>query len=265
MALPTPDVDPVLADLDRRGYETTRLDGAATPPAVAAGGDPPNAVTDRPLSVEPLAEAPPLSVVAALADAAREQRGTLFVAGPDTAERVVDILSDPFLLVDDCEAGDTGGSGREDGDSDAGGRSFYAIPDRIHCTDGTLAATAAADPTWREDDETGGVTGDERPLLLESDGEVLAALESVDALTCPDPDPEAFPFRYARGDDKRFHVYGRDREVGTFTSLRAMEGRGFHPVDLPLVPEHHLRENAHLARRWTVAIVDDGTVEYVTA
>ena len=250
MHAPTPAVEPVLADLDRRGYETTRLDGATTPPAVAAGGDPPNAVTDRPLSVEPLAEATPLSVVAALTDAARAQRGTLFVAGPDTAERVVGILSDPFLFR---------------GDSAHGGRSFYSIPDRIRCTDGTLAAVAAADPDWREDDETGGVTGDERALLLESDGEVLAALESVDALTCPGPDPGAFPFRYARGEDKRFHVTGRDREVGTFTSLRAMRSRGFHPVDLPLVPEHHLRENAGLARRWTVATVEDGEIEYVTA
>jgi len=260
MHAPTPDVEPVLVDLDRRGYETTRLDGPTTPPAVAAGGDPPNAVTDRPLSVEPLAEASPLSVVAALADAAREQRGTLFVAGPDTAERVVGILSDPFLLAGDREDGGPG-----DGDGDAGGRSFYSIPDRIRCTDGTLAAVAAADPDWREDDETGGVTGDERALLLESDGEVLAALESVDALTCPGPDPGAFQFRYARGEDKRFHVSSRDREVGTFTSLRAMRSRGFHPVDLPLVPEHHLRENAGLARRWTVAVVNDGSVEYVTA
>jgi hypothetical protein len=256
MHAPTPDVDPVLADLDRRGYETTRLDGATTPPAVAAGGDPPNAVTDRPLSVEPLAEATPLSVVAALADAAREQRATLFVAGLDTGRRAVEILSEPFLLADD-------GDSRVGDDSD--GRTFYAIPDRIHCTDGTLAAVAADSPTWREDDAATGVTGEDRALLLESDGEVLAALESVEALACPGPEPGAFPFRYARGDDRRFHVYGRNREVGTFTSLRAMRSRGFHPVDLPLVPEHHLRENAGLARRWTVAIVDGGSVEYATA
>jgi hypothetical protein len=249
MVLPTPDVDPVLADLDRRGYETTRLDGPTTPPAVAAGGDPPNAVTDRPLSVELLAEATPLNVVAALADAAREQRGTLFVADPDTAERAVEILSDPFLLREE--------SGHPD-------RAFYSIPDRIHLTDGTLAAVAAETPIWREDDSATGVTGDERALLLEADGEVLAALESVDALTCPGPDPEAFPFRYARGADKRFHVSDRDREVGTFTSLRAMRSRGFHPVDLPLVPEHHLRENTHLARRWTVATVSEGDVSYTT-
>jgi hypothetical protein len=250
MHVPTPDVDPVLADLERRGYETTRLDGATTPPAVAAGGDPPGAVTDRPLSVEPLAEATPLSVVAALADAAGQQRGTLFVADPDTAERAVELLSEPFLLR---------------ADHPDSGRSFYAIPDRIHLTDGTLAAVAAEAPNWREDDAATGVTGDERALLLEADGEVLAALTSVDALTCPGPDPDAFPFRYARGEDKRFHVFGRDREVGTFTSLRAMRSRGFHPVDLPLVPEHHLRENAGLARRWTVATVSGEDVSYTTA
>ncbi|PSP46359.1 hypothetical protein BRC60_10570 [Halobacteriales archaeon QH_1_68_42] len=218
MALPTPDVDPVLADLAERGYETTCLDGATTPPAVAAGGDPPGAVTDRPLSVEPLAEATPLSLVAALADAARHERGALFVADPEAAAAAVEVLSDPFLLADER----------------ADGRVFYSIPDRIHLTDGTLAAVTARDPTWRED-APGGVTGDERALLLEADGETLAALESVAALTCPGPDPEAFPFRYAR----------------------------FRPLDMPLVPEHHLRENAGLARRWTVAVVDDG-VEYVT-
>ena len=246
MALPTPDVDPVLADLAERGYETTCLDGATTPPAVAAGGDPPGAVTDRPLSVEPLAEATPLSLVAALADAARHERGALFVADPEAAAAAVEVLSDPFLLADER----------------ADGRVFYSIPDRIHLTDGTLAAVTARDPTWRED-APGGVTGDERALLIEADGETLAALESVAALTCPGPNPEAFPFRYARGEDKRFHVYDRDREVGTFTGVTAMESRGFRPLDMPLVPEHHLRENAGLARRWTVAVVDDG-VEYVT-
>ena len=236
----------MLADLAERGYETTCLDGATTPPAVAAGGDPPGAVTDRPLSVEPLAEATPLSLVAALADAARHERGALFVADPEAAAAAVEVLSDPFLLADER----------------ADGRVFYSIPDRIHLTDGTLAAVTARDPTWRED-APGGVTGDERALLLEADGETLAALESVAALTCPGPGPEAFPFQYARGEDKRFHVYDRDREVGTFTGVTAMESRGFRPLDMPLVPEHHLRENAGLARRWTVAVVDDG-VEYVT-
>ncbi|MEF8852586.1 MAG: hypothetical protein V5A44_00310 [Haloarculaceae archaeon] len=215
MVLPAPDLDPVLTDLQRRGYETTRLDGATTPPAVATGGDPPEAVTD-----------------------------------PDTADRPLDALDAPFLLR---------------ADPPEGGRAFYSIPDRIRLTDGTLAAVAARDPTWREADAAGGVTGDERALLLESDGETVAALESVDALTCPGPDPNAFPYRYERGGEGRFHVYGRDREVGTFTGFAAMESRGFYPVDLPLVPEHHLRENAHLARRWLVATVEDGSVAYTTA
>ena len=247
MMLPTPDIDLVLADLAERGYETTRLDGATAPPAVAAGGDPPGAVTDRPLSVEPLTAATPLPLVAALADAARHERGTLFVADPDTAATAVEVLSDPFLLADE----------RADGS-----RTFHSIPDRVHLTDGTLAAVTARDPTWREG-APGGVTDNGRALLLEADGETLAALESVEALTCPGPDPEAFPFRYERGEDKRFHVRGRDREVGTFTGVAAMETHGFRPLDMPLVPEHHLRENANLARRWTVAVVDDG-IEYVT-
>ena len=44
-----------------------------------------------------------------------------------------------------------------------------------------------------------------------------------------------------------------------------MKSDGYLPVPLPLVPEHHLRENAHLARRWAIAAVDGGEVTYRTA
>lgn len=257
---PTPDLDPVLADLAERGYETTRLDGPGTPAAVATGGEAPNAVTDRPLSVEPLSAASPLSVVAPLAGAARDRRGTLFVAHPDTAETLVETLSAPFLRPAPDEPGD--------GDA-AATRSFYAVPDRIRLTDGTLAAVGATGSLgWREGRPGGVATDAERddpPLLLTAGDETVAALSSVDALTCPGPDPDAFPLRYARGDDGRFHVYDGDRDVGTFTSLTAMKSAGVRPVPLPLVPEHHVRENAHLARRWTVAVLGDDGVSYVTA
>jgi len=252
---PTPDADPVLADLADRGYEVTRLSGPVQPAAVATGGDSPNAVTDRPFSVESLAAATPLDLVATLAAAAADRRATLLVADPETAADARDILTDPFLRRPDTE----------------GSRAFYAIPDRIRLTDDTYAAVGArgrADLRWREEPATPGVTGDggDAPrLLLEADGETLAALPSVEALACPGPESDAFPYRYARRDDKRVHVSDRDGEIGSLSSVTAMKADGYRPVPLPLVPEHHLRENPHLARRWAIAVVDDGDVSYVTA
>ncbi|QPV61430.1 hypothetical protein I7X12_11695 [Halosimplex litoreum] len=250
---PTPDAEPVLADLADRGYETTRLAGTDQPAAVATGGDPPGAVTDRPFSVEPLAVATPLEVVARLAAAATERRATLFVADPETAADAREILTEPFLRRPDAEEC----------------RAFYSIPDRIRLTDGTLAAAPADGPLcWREEPATPGVTGDggDAPrLLLEADGDLLAALPSVDGLACPGPDPDAFPYRYARGTDRRIHVSDRDGEIGSLSSITAMKSDGYRPVPLPLVPEHHIRENAYLARRWAIAVVDDGDVSYRTA
>jgi len=252
---PTPDADPVLADLADRGYEVTPLSGPAQPAAVATGGEAPNAVTDRPFSVEPLAVATPLDLVATLAAAAADRRATVFVADSETAAAARTILTDPFLRRPDTE----------------GSRAFYAIPDRIRLTDDTYAAVGAdgrADLRWREEPATPGVTGgggDDPRLLLEADGDTLAVLPSVDALACPGPDPDAFPYRYARGDDKRVHVSDRDGEIGSLSGISAMKADGYRPAPLPLVPEHHLRENAHLARRWAVAVVDDGDVSYVTA
>lgn len=249
---PTPDAEPVLSDLADRGYETTRLPGTDQPAAVATGGDPPNAVTDRPFSVEPLAAATPLGLVAPLAAAGADRRATLLVADPGTAADARDILTDPFLRRPDVE----------------GSRAFYAIPDRIRLTDDTYAAVAADGPLrWREEPATPGVTGDggDAPrLLLEGDDETLAALPSVDALACPGPDPDAFPYRYARAADKRIHVSDRDGEIGSLSGITAMKSDGYRPVPLPLVPEHHVRANGHLARRWAIAVVDDGDVSYVT-
>jgi len=251
---PLPDVDPVLSDLVERGYETARLSGASEPAAVATGGQAPDAVTDRPLSVQPRSVATPLRLVATLAAAARDRRATLFVADPETAREAHEILSEPFLR-------------RPDEDDS---RAFYSIPDRILLTDNTYAAVGT-DGTlrWREEPATAGVTGDgtdDPRLRLEADGDLVAALPSVDGLTCPGPDPSAFPYRYSREPDKRIHVFDRDGELGSVRGITAMKSDGYRPVPLPLVPEHHLQENVRLASRWTVAAVDDdGGVSYRTA
>ena len=250
---PLPDIEPVLSDLVDRGYETARLSGAADPAAVATGGQAPDAVTDRPLSVEPLGGATPLRLVATLAAANRDRRATLFVADPETARRTREVLAEPFLRRPD-----------EDGS-----RAFYSIPDRILLTDDTYAAVGAdGDLCWREEPAVDGVTGDgndDPRLRLEADGDLVAALPSVDGLTCPGPEPSAFPYRYSREADKRIHVFDRDGEIGTVRGITAMKSDGYRPVPLPLVPEHHLQENTHLTRRWAIAVVDErGTVSYRT-
>jgi hypothetical protein len=253
-----PNVAPVLAALRERGYDVTRLDGDG-PAAVAAGGTPPRAVTDRPLAIEPLAEATPLTLVARLADAAAKGQAVLFVGDADTAATAADLLADPFLLRAE----------------DDGYRAFYTIPDRIQVQEGGYAAVRTDDDlTWREEAASGGVPDDEGRstadggprLLLETDGRAVAAFDSVAGLTCPGPTADAFPYRYQRGEDRRIHVFDGDGEVGRYGGVAAMKANAYRPVPLPLVPEHHLRENAALARHWTVASVDsDGAMDYTTA
>jgi hypothetical protein len=262
---PRPDPEPVLSDLRDRGFEVTRLSGDG-PAAVAVDGSAPDAVTDRPLAVEPLAgrrgvggrsalggDTLALTVVARLAAAARDGQATLFVAAPETAAAVRALLADPFL----CRA------------STDGHRTFYTVPDRIMLSDDSYACVEADETvTWREEPTGSGPDADEtgdRRLVCAADGTVRVALESVDSLRCPGPDPAAFPYRYSRGDDRQMHLAGHGREIGRFSGVAAMKAHGYRPVPLPLVPEHHLRENARLARAWTVATVTDGSVRYDTA
>ncbi|MFB6084263.1 MAG: hypothetical protein ABEJ94_08465 [Halorientalis sp.] len=255
VATPVPDVAPVLADLDERGYDVTRLDTDG-PAAVAAGGDPPGAVTDRPLAVEPLADPTPLSLVARLASAAGKEQAVLFVCDPEEAARARAVLSDPLLL-------------REATD---GCRAFYAVPDRIQVQAGGYACVRTdGELTWREEPAGGGVGTADDPedtgprLLLETEGRAVAAFDSVAGLTCPGPTAAAFPYRYRWGEDRHVHVLDGEREVGRYPGVAAMKENAYRPVPLPLVPEHHLRENTALARHWTLATVADGAVEYETA
>lgn len=261
---PQPAVDPVLADLQERGYVVTQHEERG-PPAIATGGTAPDAFADAPLGVEPLGAASPLTVVARLADNARAGRSTLFVADPDTAAATRQLLADPFL----CRA------------ERDGCRSFYTIPDRIRLPDDTYACVRTDDELrWREEPADSpvpfgdggaphdGTTEDGATpprLLLEAGGEILAVLDSVASLECPGPDPDAFPYRYSRGEDKRFHVFDREREVGRYSGTAAMKTNAYHPVPLPLVPEHHLQANRHLAEAWGIAVVDGDDVTYHTA
>ncbi|MFC5366497.1 hypothetical protein [Salinirubrum litoreum] len=246
---PVPPTDAVVADLANRGYRLDHPEGWNTPAAVATPeGETtpvttaPGETTEAPLAVEPLASADPLTLVARLADAADAGRRVLFVADPETASEVVETLGDPFLLRADTDAG----------------RQFYTIPDRILLTDDSYACVRTdADLAWREErsDEAAGPEATAR-LVLDAGEETVAVLDSVDGLTCPGPTPETFRHRYRRGDDKRIHVFDRDGPVGRYAGISAMKANAYRPVPLPLVPEHHLRENPRLARAWSLAVVD---------
>jgi hypothetical protein len=252
---PVPPADAVLDDLTDRGYRLDHPEGWNTPTAVATpetGTTPitpaPGGTAEAPLAVEPLASADPLTLVARLADAADAGRRVLFVADRETAREAVETLTEPFLLRAETDAG----------------RQFYTIPDRILLTDDSYACVRTDDDlAWREErprDATGSDAS--ARLVLDAGEEAVAVLDSVDGLTCPGPTPETFRHRYKRGDDKRIHVFDRDGPVGRYGGISAMKANAYRPVPLPLVPEHHLRENGRLARAWCLAVVEGDETTY---
>ncbi|WP_081630551.1 hypothetical protein [Natronorubrum tibetense] len=237
-----------------RGYrcpDPLETDG----PVVATGGDHPADGPDAPLSVERLRDVTPLTVASSVADAAHAGRAPVLVVDEWGLEAARAILGDPFLL-----------RGRVDGC-----RQFYSIPDRIALTDGQYACVRTdAEPQWREQSATTATvdgdrdrTGTDEPrLLLEADGSVLAVLESADELTCPGPEPDAFPYGYGRDADKRIHVFDRDREVGRYAGVAAMRKNAYRPVAMPLLPEHHVRTGGRLARGVLLAVATADGLEF---
>lgn len=156
------------------------------------------------------------------------------------------ILSDPFLLRDQL----------------AGRRHFFSIEDRIRLPDDSYACLGTTGPVeWFESTRQ---ATDNPQLRLAAGGETVTVLESVDALSCPGPSTSAFQYRYARGDDGQFRVFDPSQMIGRYNSIKAMRADGFRPLSLPLVPEHHVRDHAQLARATLIARVtgDDRTVCY---
>ncbi|MFC4540691.1 hypothetical protein ACFO5R_01965 [Halosolutus amylolyticus] len=258
----------VIADLRDRGYRCPDpIDVEA--PVVATDGDHPADGPDVPLSIDRVREVTPLTIASGLADAAHAGRAPVLVVDEWGLEDARAVLGEPFLL-----------RGRTDGH-----REFYSIPDRIPLADGRYACVRAdEEPQWREDPSTAVTsvddgreesqwredgpdrTGTDEPrLLLEADGTIQAVLNSPEALTCPRPAPDAFPYRYGRGADKRIHVFDRDGEIGQYAGIAAMRGNAYRPVPLPLVPEHHVRTGGRLARGVTLAIVTDDGIAYERA
>lgn len=236
MPRPTPGrVETVAADLRDRGFETDPQDYG-----VLARGDATFLDRDAPLLVVEPRDGDPLTLISAVDNAAASGSVPLLVGHPDTVDAAADLLGPPFALRGD----------------DTAGRRFHSVADRIRLTDDTFACVRTDErPRWREAPDSG--ESDDPEILLAAGGETLAALESVDALRCPGPDPSAFRYRYGRDERGRFAVRDRDGVVGRYAGVSAMRADGFRPVSLPLVPEHHVRSNADLARAAVLATVED--------
>jgi hypothetical protein len=246
------------AACERRGYEVTdpgrpwlpsRL-GDPTPDATpfVAGS------TAAQVAVEPLApdEVTPTMLVSRLRNNRGNDRFSLFVVDDEaTAREVRRVLHDPPLVAaeDAC-----------------GARTFYNGPDRVPLAGGGYAAVRTdSSPgvlVWREHG-----AGDDRSLLLvdrgcdltgssrdarDVDGAVVAHLDGVDALACPDG--STFPYAYARDpEDKRFHVRtGRGDAVGRYEGVAAMRANAYVPIPMPLVPEHVFRGISSVRDEWGV-------------
>jgi hypothetical protein len=231
----------VAEDLTARGFDVTSEGNDL----VASGGSLPGQRVDAPLRVIALRDRRPLTIIGAVAAAANAGQVPLLVADPTTAGHAREFLGDPFALA-----------------AAAPSREFYPVEDRILLRDDTYACVPAVGTLrWREA-ETGDDAGSDHPqLLLEQGDEIVAALDSVDALACPGPSSEAFSYRYDREPGGQFRVYDSDGLVGRYVSVTAMK-RDYRPVPLPLVPAHHVRANGALARATVLATVDDGQVSY---
>lgn len=237
-ATPSARRERVAEDLRDRGF-TVETDG---PAPVASDGPTDLAGVDAPLELLTLHDDSPLTVISAVANAAHEGNVPVLVVDDHDYDGVRDLLAPPFALA-----------GREDG-----ARQFHTAEDRIQLTDDTFACVAeSGDLAWREAD----AEADSPPLELTAGGETVAVLESIDGLACPGPSPSAFRHRYDRGENRRFRVHDGNSVVGTYAGVTAMCQAGIRPVPLPLVPEHHIRNNGDLARATLLARVNEG-VQY---
>jgi hypothetical protein len=248
---PLASVSDVLIPLAEWGYAVTYPETCAAPDAIATretGSTPPlDWFGERPLALEALHTITPTTVVDRVAHAAVHGRVCLFVADAEDADRVRTVLTDPPCV---------------EAVSEDGCRTFYHVPDRIRLGDAGYACVRTTDPlVWREEPAS---EGRDTRLVLATGGEVQAAFDDHTGLACPAPDE--FPYAYHRGDDKRIHVTRDGRQVGLYSSIRAMKADAYQPVPDPLIPEAHLPGGIRLRKAWAVAVVEDGRLDgFVTA
>lgn len=234
--------DAVLTDLQTRGFSLREEEHTT----VAEDGPVDFTGTDAPLSVLEIADARPLTVVSAIANATQHERVPVLVADKYDHKDVAEIVSKPFLLAEQREE-----------------RRFFSVEDRIMLTDGTFACVGSSGQIqWREVTDRGPVESPAVALLV--GGERVAVIESVDELRCPGPEPATFRYRYTREEDGEFAVYEGGACLGRYPGVTGMRENGYRPLPLPLVPEHHIRQSARLARAGLLASVTHSAVEYTS-
>jgi hypothetical protein len=168
----------------------------------------------------------------------------ILVADSHTRSTAQDLLSTPFALAKHADHR----------------RRFYNIEDRIRLTDDTFACVdTRGSLQWAEAPEAAAT--DSPSIQLAAGNEMVAVLDSVDSLTCPGPEPEAFPARYTRSDG-RIRVLNSEGEIAQYGTIATMRADGYRPIPLPLIPEHHVREQPSLARATLFASIANGTVVY---
>ncbi len=215
-------------------------------PAVVRGDATAFVGVDAPLEIVPVGNARPLTIISAISNAVDSGHVPLLVVNQDCCDTVTEFLSSPFGL-----------SGSQNGT-----RQFYATEGRIQLTDGSYACTDASEPlSWTETPES--ESGESRQLQLMANDELIAIIESSEAIACPAPPPASFRYRYRRNQDGQFVVHSGTEAVGTYPGVSAMRADGFQPIPAPLIPEQHIDSNTQFARATLLATVDEGTVQYI--
>lgn len=232
-------LDTVRETLDARGY---RIDETPDGRTIAR----PTETTDRigvpgVLSVRP-APAEPAAVLRTIGTATAHDRTALFVAHPDDASTLREILTAPPGLVARTDRS----------------RQFYTAADRFRLGDAGIACCRAdSEPTWHER-QVDGLTGRTERFVLEGDNRTITAFDAIDSLVCPSP--SAFEYVYSRDDEGRFQVrkLKTDRTVGRFASIRELKANAYQPIPVPLVPERIV--DGYLPESWLIATVENGRV-----
>ena len=214
-------------------------------PAVVRGDATAFVGVDAPLEVVPLANDRPLTIISAISTAVDSGRVPILAVDQDCEHTVREFLSPPFGLVG----------------SQNGTRQFYATEGRIRLADGSYACTPTDGPlSWIEAPESESI--EPRQLQLMSNSELIAAVESAEAIACPAPPPDRFQYRYSRNEDGQFVVYSGTEAVGTYAGVSAMRADGIQPIPAPLIPTQHIASNPQLAHATVLAVVANGSVRY---
>jgi len=214
-------------------------------PAVVRGDATAFVGVDAPLEVVPLANDRPLTIISAISTAVDSGRVPILAVDQDCEHTVREFLSPPFGLVG----------------SQNGTRQFYATEGRIRLADGSYACTPTDGPlSWIEAPESESI--EPRQLQLMSNSELIATVESAEAIACPAPHPDRFQYRYSRNEDGQFVVYSGTEAVGTYAGVSAMRADGIQPIPAPLISEQYTASNPQLAHATVLAVVANGSVRY---